>query len=94
MDLLYQTETYRSTGARQRSDCERGGPSISVRTLLFAGVFVLALALRVGELGAMPLNDGEAAEALWAAVGTPEQRSGRRTVPWRRRALSINRSPG
>jgi len=49
------------------------GASVSVRNLFFAGVFLLALGLRLGDLGATPLNDDEARDALWAAAGTPEQ---------------------
>lgn len=46
-------------------------PSVSFRNLLFGGVLVLAFALRLANLGASPLSDKEAHEALWAAVGTP-----------------------
>ncbi len=47
--------------------------SVSVRNLLFGAVFLLALGLRLGDLGATPLNDDEARNALWAAAGTPQE---------------------
>jgi hypothetical protein len=40
--------------------------------VLFAGIFLLALGIRLSNLGAFPLSDAEAKEALWAAEGTPE----------------------
>jgi hypothetical protein len=44
--------------------------SIGIGTLVVFGIFLLALAVRVSNLGATPLSDGEAREALWAAAGT------------------------
>ncbi|MBM2844581.1 MAG: rane protein of unknown function, partial [Anaerolineales bacterium] len=45
---------------------------LSLRHLLFAAIFLLALGMRLSHLGAMPLDDAEATQALWAAEGTPE----------------------
>lgn len=45
---------------------------VSLRQVLFAGIFVLALGMRIADLGVAPLGDSEAREALWAAEGTPE----------------------
>lgn len=50
---------------------ERAG-HIRVDHLFLGVIFVLALGLRASGLGALPLNDTEAREALWAAEGTPE----------------------
>ncbi|HMK07659.1 MAG TPA: hypothetical protein VK449_01380, partial [Anaerolineales bacterium] len=39
--------------------------------LVFAGIVLLALGMRVSNLGARPLDDREASQALWAADGSP-----------------------
>jgi len=45
---------------------------LTLRHLLFAAIFLLALGMRLSHLGALPLDDAEATQALWAAEGTPE----------------------
>jgi len=50
---------------------EREG-RVSAGSLLFAAILLLALGMRLSQLGALPLDDAEATEALWAAEGTPE----------------------
>ena len=45
---------------------------VSLRHLLFAAIFLLAVGMRLSHLGARPLDDAEATQALWAAEGTSE----------------------
>lgn len=42
---------------------------IRIRHLAMAGILTLGLGLRLAELGAAPLSDSEAAQALWAVAG-------------------------
>lgn len=44
----------------------------AIRTLLFVGILMLSLGVRLAGLGAAPLSDAEAHEALNAASGTSE----------------------
>jgi len=44
---------------------------MTIRRAVFAGTVLLAVAMRVANLGYVPLADDEAVEALWAAEGTP-----------------------
>lgn len=52
------------------SESDRG---VDVRALAFGGILLLALALRLTDLGSRPLNEVEAREALSAAAGTGEE---------------------
>jgi hypothetical protein len=45
---------------------------VSLGHLLFAAILLISLGMRLSHLGAWPLDDGEARQALWAAEGTPE----------------------
>jgi len=52
---------------------KEGESRLGLPHLAFAGIVVLALGMRVSNLGALPLTDQEARQALWAAEGTPEE---------------------